>query len=205
MELFENIVDSTRNLLPQDGTVNYYGKILNQKEANDFYKTLLEAIEWKNDEAVIFGKKIITKRKVAWYGDENFEYTYSNSTKNALPWTKELLALKKMAEEKTGEIFNSCLVNLYHDGSEGMAYHSDGEKDLKKNGAIASLSFGAERKFLFKHKFNQEKIEIFLEHGSLLVMKDQTQSFWLHRLPPTKKVSVPRINLTFRMIEKSES
>ena len=205
MELFENIVDSTRNLLPQDGTVNYYGKILNQKEANDFYKTLLETIEWKNDEAVIFGKKIITKRKVAWYGDENFEYTYSNSTKNALPWTKELLALKKMAEEKTGEIFNSCLVNLYHDGSEGMAYHSDGEKDLKKNGAIASLSFGAERKFLFKHKFNQEKIEIFLEHGSLLVMKDQTQSFWLHRLPPTKKVFVPRINLTFRMIEKSES
>ena len=205
MELFENIVDSTRNLLPQDGTVNYYGKILNQKEANDFYKTLLETIEWKNDEAVIFGKKIITKRKVAWYGDENFEYTYSNSTKNAIPWTEELLALKKMTEEKTGEIFNSCLLNLYHDGSEGMAYHSDAEKDLKKNGAIASLSFGAERKFLFKHKFNQEKIEIFLEHGSLLVMKDQTQSFWLHRLPPTKKVFVPRINLTFRMIEKSES
>ena len=205
MELFENIVDSTRNLLPQDGTVNYYGKILNQKEANDFYKTLLETIEWKNDEAVIFGKKIITKRKVAWYGDENFEYTYSNSTKNAIPWTEELLALKKMTEEKMGEIFNSCLLNLYHDGSEGMAYHSDAEKDLKKNGAIASLSFGAERKFLFKHKFNQEKIEIFLEHGSLLMMKDQTQSFWLHRLPPTKKVFVPRINLTFRMIEKSES
>ena len=205
MELFENIVDSTRNLLPQDGTVNYYGKILNQIEANDFYKTLLEAIEWKNDEAVIFGKKIITKRKVAWYGDENFEYTYSNSTKNAIPWTEELLALKKMTEEKTGQIFNSCLLNLYHDGSEGMAYHSDAEKDLKKNGAIASLSFGAERKFLFKHKFNQEKIEIFLEHGSLLMMKDQTQSFWLHRLPPTKKVFVPRINLTFRMIEKSES
>ena len=205
MELFENIVDSTRNFLPQDGTVNYYGKILNQKEANDFYKTLLETIEWKNDEAVIFGKKIITKRKVAWYGDENFEYTYSNSTKNAIPWTEELLALKKMTEEKTGEIFNSCLLNLYHDGSEGMAYHSDAEKDLKKNGAIASLSFGAERKFLFKHKFNQEKIEIFLEHGSLLMMKDQTQSFWLHRLPPTKKVFVPRINLTFRMIEKSES
>ena len=201
MELFENIADSTQNLLPQDGTLNYYGKILNQEEANDFYKTLLETIEWKNDEAVIFGKKIITKRKVAWYGDENFEYTYSNSTKNAIPWTKELLALKKLAEEKTGEIFNSCLLNLYHDGSEGMAYHSDGEKDLKKNGAIASLSLGAERKFLFKHKFNQEKIEIFLEHGSLLVMKDQTQSFWLHRLPPTKKVSTPRINLTFRTIE----
>ena len=200
MELFENIADPHRNLLPQDGTVNYYGKILDQKQSDRFYQTLLETIEWKNDEAVIFGKKILAKRKVAWYGDENFEYTYSNSTKKAIPWTKELLQLKKMAEEKTGEKFNSCLLNLYHDGSEGMAYHSDGEKDLKKDGAIASLSLGAERKFSFKHKETKEKVELILEHGSLLVMKDETQSFWLHRLPPTKKVFTPRINLTFRTI-----
>ena len=95
--------------------------------------------------------------------------TYSNSTKKAIPWTKELLQLKKMAEEKTGEKFNSCLLNLYHDGSKGMAYHSDGEKDLKKDGAIASLSLGAERKFSFKHKETKEKVELILEHGSLLL------------------------------------
>ena len=198
--LFDQNFDAEINLLPKDGTVNYYGKILDQKQSDRFYQTLLETIEWKNDEAVIFGKKILTKRKVAWYGDENFEYTYSNSTKKAIPWTKELLQLKKMAEEKTGEKFNSCLLNLYHDGSEGMAYHSDGEKDLKKDGAIASLSLGAERKFSFKHKQTKEKVELILEHGSLLVMKDETQSFWLHRLPPTKKVFTPRINLTFRTI-----
>ena len=198
--LFDQNFDAEINLLPKDGTVNYYGKILDQKQSDKFYQTLLETIEWKNDEAVIFGKKILTKRKVAWYGDENFEYTYSNSTKKAIPWTKELLQLKKMTEEKTGEKFNSCLLNLYHDGSEGMAYHSDGEKDLKKDGAIASLSLGAERKFSFKHKETKEKVELILEHGSLLVMKDQTQSFWLHRLPPTKKVFTPRINLTFRTI-----
>ena len=198
--LFDQNFDAEINLLPKDGTVNYYGKILDHKQSDRFYQTLLETIEWKNDEAVIFGKKILTKRKVAWYGDENFEYTYSNSTKKAIPWTKELLQLKKMAEEKTGEKFNSCLLNLYHDGSEGMAYHSDGEKDLKKDGAIASLSLGAERKFSFKHKETKEKVELILEHGSLLVMKDETQSFWLHRLPPTKKVFTPRINLTFRTI-----
>ena len=200
MELFENIADPHQNLLPQDGTVNYYGKILDEEKANQFYLKLLNEIEWRNDEAIIFGKKIITKRKVAWYGDENFEYTYSNSTKNALPWTKKLLELKKLTEEKTGEKFNSCLLNLYHDGSEGMAYHSDGERDLKKNGAIASLSFGAERKFSFKHKTTREKVELVLANGSLLVMKDQTQTFWMHRLPPTKKIFTPRINLTFRMI-----
>ena len=204
MELFENIADPHKNLLPEDGTVNYYGKILEEEKADQFYLKLLNEIEWRNDEAVIFGKKIITKRKVAWYGDENFEYTYSNSTKKALKWTPELLELKKLTEEKTGEKFNSCLLNLYHDGNEGMAYHSDGEKDLKKNGAIASLSFGAERKFSFKHKTTKEKVELTLANGSLLVMKGETQKFWLHRLPPTKKIFTPRINLTFRTIENHQ-
>ncbi|WHF50419.1 alpha-ketoglutarate-dependent dioxygenase AlkB [Chryseobacterium gotjawalense] len=204
MELFEYLPDPDFNLLPQDGTVNYYGKIFNQEQADYFYQKLLQTIDWKNDEAIIFEKKILTKRKVAWYGEENFEYTYSKTTKNALPWTVELVQLKQLVEEKTGEQFNSCLLNLYHDGSEGMAYHSDGEKDLKKNGAIASLSFGAERKFSFKHKTTKDKIELVLENGSLLVMKAQTQSFWLHRLPPTKKIFSPRINLTFRTIDKSE-
>lgn len=205
MELFENLSDPEFNLLPKDGTVNYYGKIFSLEQATYFYKILLETIEWKNDEAIIFGKKILTKRKVAWYGEEEFEYTYSKTTKKALPWTNKLLELKKKVEEKTGEKFNSCLLNLYHNGSEGMAYHSDGEKDLKKNGAIASLSFGAERKFSFKHKTTKDKVELLLENGSLLVMKDQTQSFWLHRLPPTTKILMPRINLTFRTIVKKVS
>ncbi|HAI79839.1 MAG TPA: alpha-ketoglutarate-dependent dioxygenase AlkB, partial [Chryseobacterium sp.] len=100
------------------------------------------------------------------------------------------------------EKFNSCLLNLYHNGDEGMAYHSDAEKDLKKNGAIASLSLGAERKFSFKHKVTGEKVELVLEHGSLLVMRDETQSYWLHRLPPTKRVTAPRVNLTFRTIQE---
>ncbi len=203
MELFENFADPQQNMLPQDGTVNYYGKILDENQAEYFYQKLMETIAWRNDEAMIFGKRIITKRKVAWYGDESFEYTYSSFTKSALPWTKELLNLKKLTEEKIGETFNSCLLNLYHDGNEGMAYHSDGEKDLKKNGAIASVSLGAERKFSFKHKSTKERVDVFLETGSLLVMKDETQSFWLHRLPPTKKIFTPRINLTFRNIEKN--
>ena len=203
MELFDPIYDPDFNWLPADGTVNYYGKILTKEEADFFYLKLFEKIEWKNDEAVIFGKKILTKRKVAWHGDQDFTYTYSKSTKTALPWSEELLILKTKIEEKTGEKFNSCLLNLYHDGGEGMAYHSDAEKDLKKNGAIASLTLGAERKFSFKHKTSGEKIDLFLEHGSLLIMKDQTQTYWLHRLPPTKKITTPRINLTFRMIEKS--
>lgn len=202
MKLFQDVPNHNNNVLPYDGIVNYYGVLWNDVDALYYLNTLLETIDWRNDEAVIFGKKIITKRKVAWYGSAPFEYTYSNITKHALPWTKELVLLKQHIEQVTGETFNSCLLNLYHSGDEGMAWHSDGEKDLKKNGAIASVSFGAERKFCFKHKQTLEKIDIWLEHGSLLVMKDVTQTHWLHRLPPTKKVFTPRVNLTFRTIEE---
>ncbi len=202
INLFEDITDFPANLLPHDGTAHYYGKIFSQELADFYYEYLFNQIPWENDEAVIFGKLILTKRKVAWFGEKEFEYTYSKRTKYAQPWTPELLNLKRKCEEITGETYNSCLLNLYHDGSEGMAYHSDGEKDLKKHGAIASLTFGAERKFLFKHKQTKEKVEIFLEHGSLLVMKGVTQDHWLHRLPPTTKVKTPRVNLTFRTIEE---
>lgn len=200
MDLFNSELGKNRNLLPKDGIVNYYGCVMPQELANFYFNQLLKTIDWKNDEAIIFGKRYITKRKVAWYGDKPYEYTYSNTTKSALPWTAELRMLKELVEQKTGETFNSCLVNLYHDGSEGMAWHSDGEKKLKKDGAIASLSFGSERKFGFKHKETKEKVLLVLENGSLLVMKGTTQTHWLHRLPPTKLIKKERINLTFRTI-----
>ena len=198
MDLFSELTDGNLNLLPADGTVNYYGKLFTRQKADHYFNILMQTIAWKNDEAVIFGKHIITKRKAAWYGNDNYSYTYSNTTKHAFPWTKELSELKTMAEEKTGVTYNSCLLNLYHSGDEGMAWHSDDEKSLGKDTAIASLSFGAERKFSFRHKKSKETVSLVLENGSLLVMKDATQTNWLHRLPPTKKINTPRINLTFR-------
>ena len=200
MQLFDIEADPRHDHLPYDGTVQYYGKVIQEMVADDYFEKLMQNIAWENDQAIILGRQITTKRKVAWYGDQGYEYTYSNVNRYALPWTVELLELRQRVQQLTGERFNSCLLNLYHTGEEGMAWHSDDETDLKKNGAIASLSFGAERKFAFKHKQSKEKVELYLEHGSLLVMKDTTQSHWLHRLPPTKKVSTARINLTFRTI-----
>ncbi|MCE3226976.1 MAG: alpha-ketoglutarate-dependent dioxygenase AlkB [Bacteroidetes bacterium] len=201
MDLFSDSFEPA-NILPFDGTVIYYGKVMDEQEARYYFHVLPESIEWKNDEAVIMGKLISTARKVAWYGDENFSYTYSGVTKTALPWTKELLELKLLAEKITGATFNSCLLNLYHTGEEGMAWHSDGEKMLEKNGTIVSMSFGAERKFSFKHKSTKETVSLVLERGSILAMKDETQTYWLHRLPPTTKVKDARISLTFRTIVK---
>ena len=200
MELFPTANDPAINIIPFNGAVNYYGKIFSTAEADKYTEKLLNIIDWRNDQSFIYGKLITTKRKVGWYGDEAFDYTYSKTTKKALPWTDELKEIKNITEQKTGELYNSCLLNLYHNGDEGMGWHSDAEKELKKDGAIASLSFGAERKFLFRHKQNKETVEVFLEHGSLLLMHGTTQTHWLHRMPPTKKVTTPRINLTFRTI-----
>jgi alkylated DNA repair dioxygenase AlkB len=196
MDLFGD--DPAVNLLPRDGTVNYFGQILGPDQARRYYEALLQTVPWKNDEASIFGRHIVTARKVAWYGDADYSYTYSGTTKQALVWTRELLALKGIVEKLTGAKFNSCLLNLYHDGNEGMAWHSDDETSLVKNSTIASLSFGAERKFCFKHKQTQQVVSILLETGSLLVMKDATQTYWRHCLPKSKKIKSPRINLTFR-------
>ena len=205
MKLFEETFDTSRNLLPHDGVVHYFGRIFPAEVSDRFLKGLLNDTAWENDKAVVFGKLIETKRKVAWYGDKHFDYTYSGVTKKALSWTPMLLELKKGVEDATGEYFNSCLLNLYHNGDEGMAWHSDGEKELKRNGAIASLTFGAERKFSFKHKSTKERVDIYLEHGSLLVMKGSTQKHWMHRLPLVKNVNTPRVNLTFRMMNSPRS
>jgi alkylated DNA repair dioxygenase AlkB len=198
MDLFSD--NQISNLLPYDGTVLYYGCVMPQADANQYFNELYNNIEWRHDEAVVFGKHIITNRKVAWYGNKEYDYTYSNTTKKALPWTTELLKLKKLVEEKTEATYNSCLLNLYNTGEEAMAWHSDSEKMLQKNGTIASLTLGAERKFAFKHKQTNDTTSILLAHGSLMVMKDETQTHWLHRLPPSVHIKRPRINLTFRTI-----
>jgi alkylated DNA repair dioxygenase AlkB len=191
------------NILNTDGTVNYYGKILlSSEEANRYFDLLMQNTQWEKDEVIIFGKRITTKRKVAWYGDSEYLYTYSNTTKRALAWTKELSELKQIVEELAVIKFNSCLLNLYHNGNEGMGWHSDDEKPLGKKNTIASLSFGAERKFSFKHKQTKQIVSLVLEDGSLLIMKGATQSNWLHSLPKSKNITQPRINLTFRTIHE---
>ena len=191
-----------KNILPFEGQADYYGTVMELPAAAAYMERLLTAIEWRNDEAVIFGRHIITKRKVAWYGDDNYGYKYSGIVREALPWTADLLALKGLTEQLTGVNYNSCLLNLYHDGEEGMAWHSDDEKELAPASAIASLSFGAERRFLFRHKKTKEIVELSLAPGSLLVMRGATQDRWLHSLPKMKRVTRPRVNLTFRTMNR---
>ncbi len=196
MDLFHRT--ESENLLPYDGVLLYIPDFLPTEVANRTFHSLLEGIEWKQDEAILYGKHITTKRSVAWYAEKGFSYRYSGTTKTALPWSSSLLELKTKVELVSKEKFNSCLLNLYHDGSEGMAWHSDDETSLRPNSTIASVSLGAERIFRYKHKKTGEQVELQLENGSLLLMKDVIQRFWLHSLPKAMKIKRPRINLTFR-------
>ena len=100
------------NILPFNGTVIYYGQLWPEQEANHYFNKLLETIDWRNDQLIMFGKSIVTKRKVGWYGDKPFNYTYSKTTKQALPWNEELLELKAKIEKESGETFNSCLLKI---------------------------------------------------------------------------------------------
>ncbi len=201
VDLFDSPVEPN-NRLPYDGTVYYHESVLGTKEATKAFEALLEEIEWVHDEAIIYGKRIITKRKVGWYGEKPFSYTYSKTTKIAKAWTPTLLRIKETIESVTQTQFNACLLNLYHNGQEGMSWHSDGEKELVPEGVIASVSLGADRKFAFKHKATKEKISLLLEHGSLLTMQGKTQAHWQHSLPTTKRCAHPRINLTFRCMRE---
>ncbi|UTW66324.1 alpha-ketoglutarate-dependent dioxygenase AlkB [bacterium SCSIO 12643] len=202
MDLFPETIDSNKNWLPYHGEVYYWGNIFTMQQSDVFFNELMHSLEWKNDEAIIYGKHIITKRKVAWYADQPYEYTYSKIHRKALVWNSILKELKVLVEKKTGVTYNSCLLNLYHNGEEGMSWHSDDEKDLLSNGSIASLSFGATRKFVVKHRETKYQQAFMLNHGDLLEMRGEMQQHWVHRVATTKKVKTPRINLTFRQMIK---
>lgn len=192
------------NLLPYEGEAVYFPKFMDATKANDAYTQLHQGIKWEPDEYMMFGKKIITNRKVAWYGSKPYSYAYSHKNRVADIWGGKLLELKELIEVRVNESFNACFLNLYPGGADGMGWHSDDEKELVPDATIASVSLGSERRFSFKHRSTKEKVSIDLANGSLLLMKGEVQKKWLHQLSKTKRLVGPRINLTFRsMIEQA--
>ena len=196
------------NLLPYDGQVNDLGVVIN--EANALYENLLNELPWQSDIVTLFGKTHVTTRQIVWMGDHDVSYHYSGQTRRAIPWTKQMLHVKRHIEQQLSSSginvdFNSCLLNHYPSGEDGMGYHADDEKELGAQPIIASLSLGARRKFVFKHKTIRQKnkpvkVELYLESGQLIVMHGDTQDFWKHTITKTKTVTSGRISLTFRKV-----
>ncbi len=200
MKLFKNNEDRLDLGLP-DANISYVPHFLDPEVANLAFDVLLDELEWQQHYIKIFGKLLPQPRLTALYGINDRSYTYSNLTLKPLKFTPKLLEIHQNLKELTKINFTHCLANLYRDGNDSMGWHADDEKELGENPVIASVSFGAARRFQLKHKSNPNlKYQLDLEHGSLLLMKGTAQHFWKHQLPKTKKPVFPRINLTFRTL-----
>ena len=188
-------------LVMPDADVRFYRSLFSKEESDQLYAQLHQQTLWKQEFIKLYGKPVAIPRLTAWYGDEGKSYIYSKIEMTPKPWTPSLLEIKTKIEVMSGLTFNSVLLNLYRDGKDSVAWHSDDEPELGENPSIGSVSFGAARRFMFKHKQqNDLKQEVELTHGSFLLMQGPTQHFWLHQIPKTTKSLQPRINLTFRVI-----
>lgn len=177
----------------------YYRAIVHQPEADIILTRLWKELDWQQQEIMLFGRRVMQPRLTAWYGDPEAVYTYSGLRLTPAPWHPVLLDLRRRLEVLTGHTFNSVLANAYRDGSDSMGWHRDDEKELGRQPVVASISLGEERRFLVREK-GQKSRAIVLEHGSLLVMKGESQQRYQHSLPKTRRLIGCRINLTFRMI-----
>ncbi|XP_029365752.1 DNA oxidative demethylase ALKBH2 isoform X1 [Echeneis naucrates] len=188
-----------------------YALLFSKEEADQLFKQLEEQVVYSTGEEAkvqVFGKVYKIPRKQATYGDAGLTYTYSGVTRSACPWTPTLASIRDAVTRTTGQTFNFVLVNRYKDGQDHMGEHRDDEKELDPICPIASVSLGAARDFIFRHRDARgkqssrqiEPVRLELAHGSLLLMNPPTNTFWYHSLPVRKKVLLPRINLTFRRI-----
>jgi alkylated DNA repair dioxygenase AlkB len=204
---FTNEISESNNdiqgecLSMRNAEVTFYQKLFNKKESDELFETLLYEINWRQDKMKLYGKEINLPRRTAWYGDPGKSYTFSGIHLNPEPWTPILTQIKKRIEDVSKVEFNSVLLNLYRHGNDGISWHTDAEPELGQNPVIGSVSFGETRRFMFRHRQDQNlKAEVDLTHGSFLLMAGETQHFWQHQIPKTSKTIEPRINLTFRLI-----
>lgn len=188
------------NLLPEDGEAFVFKKFYAPEQADRLLARLGDSLAWQEEALFIFGRRVKAPRLMCWYGDPGSVYRYSGVDHRPLPWNSVLLELKADVEQACGQPFNSVLANLYRNGRDSMGCHADNEPELGLRPVIASLSFGAGRRFKFHHKKRRLTVDLILEHGDLLVMQGDTQHKWLHSVPKTQRELPPRINLTFRKI-----
>lgn len=172
------------------------------QEADSLLHTLLHNIAWQQEAITLYGKTLPVPRLSAWHGDPGTQYRYSGIALSPLPWTDTLLHIKARVEQHSdGVIFNSVLLNLYRNGNDSVAWHSDDEPELGPAPVIASVSLGEQRVFQLRHRTNKTlRYSLPLPHGSLLLMRGNTQREWMHQIPKSTKPMQTRVNLTFRVL-----
>jgi alkylated DNA repair dioxygenase AlkB len=201
LNMFLSESNDTELIKINNGEYMYIPNFYKKEIADKYLDRLISDIKWKQESMKMYGKEIPFPRLTSWYGDNDKPYSFSGIKLQPNPWSPGLLKIKSDIEPKAEVAFNSVLLNRYRDGNDSISWHTDAEKELGINPVIASVNFGAERKFQLKHKETNERIDILLKHGSLLIMQGELQHFWKHQIPKSKKVNEERVNLTFRVIK----
>ena len=201
LDLFSQANEQPQWVKISNGQYLYVPNFFDQTTSDKHFEVLLSHVEWKQEEMQMYGKTVKFPRLTAWYGDNDKPYSFSGITLSPIYWNDTLLEIKHKIERTAEATFNSVLLNRYRNGNDSISWHTDAEKELGINPIIASVNFGATRKFQLRHKNTQQKIELALTHGSLLIMGGELQHYWQHQVPKTKKVTTERINLTFRVIK----
>jgi alkylated DNA repair dioxygenase AlkB len=201
LQIFGNEPVVSHNLLPYQGELSYWPALFSSEQASTYFRLLAQQIPWQHDRVTVFGKTHQTSRKTAFFANKPLNYRYSGQIKTALPYSKLLSEIHEITEQHCQLLFNACLLNYYHSGTEGMGWHADNEPEIIPYSSIAAISFGAERIFQFRHKSTAYTQSISLANGSLLLMGAHTQAHWLHQLPKRPKITQPRISLTFRLMQ----
>lgn len=201
-DLFSSDEPTKKNFDLPNSDITFFENFFTKNESNNLFERLKTQIKWQQDKIQFYGKSYDLPRLTAWYGDPGLNYTYSGIPMNPHPWNDDLKLIKSRLEKEAQVEFTSCLLNLYRSGKDKVSWHQDNEKELGVNPVIGSVSFGETRPFQLKHLdlVDLPKTDIYLTHGSFLLMKGETQHYWKHQIPPTKKEIQPRINLTFRVI-----
>lgn len=183
-----------------DSELHFVEHFIPETEADRLFRQLADELDFREETIRIAGRELKVPRLVCWYGDPGAHYRYSGTDHPPRPWTPALQTLRDRVEAYCGRRFNSVLGNLYRNGNDSMGWHADQERELGPGPYIASLSFGAERRFELRHNKTRELRILALTHGSLLLMGGTLQHHWRHRVPKSPAIRVPRINLTFRAI-----
>jgi alkylated DNA repair dioxygenase AlkB len=185
-----------------DAVIREYPLVFSIAESDDYLQQLQESIDWRQDSLWIAGRKVAVPRLQCWMGDHDSRYGYSGMRLLPSPWNNSVLAIRDRIERLGGSKFNSVLLNYYRSGQDSVAWHADDEPELGPAPIIASVSFGAERRFQLKHKHQESpaRFQLMLRNGSVLIMGNTLQNNWMHQLPKIKGLESPRINLTFRTI-----
>lgn len=195
--------DAAQKIPIADGELTLYPHCFSTAEADHYFAQLQETIAWTQEKISMYGKTHNVPRLSAWYSDDGIPYTYSGITAYGLAWTESLQVIKTRVEQLAATHFNSVLANLYRDGADSVSWHADDEAELGPAPVIASVSLGQERIFQLKHKFDKTlKTNVLLPHGSVLIMRGETQRHWLHQIAKSRRAMSPRINLTFRLVDK---